>query len=95
MYVCVHRSAYEGLRSVGPFVAERFIKIVKLRNELARLCGYKCYYDMKVCKGGGQGLERTYIMEHAQRSLTQLAFAWRGEADCVRGGVTSRRAERG
>jgi hypothetical protein len=33
------KAAYEGLRSIGPFVAERFAQIVKLRNKLARAAG--------------------------------------------------------
>lgn len=33
------QAAYEGLRSIGPFVAERFAAIVKLRNKLARAAG--------------------------------------------------------
>jgi hypothetical protein len=34
----------QGLRSIGPFVAERFIEIVKARNQLARLLGYEDFY---------------------------------------------------
>lgn len=45
----VRRACYEGIRSIGPFVAERFAAIVRLRNQLARGQGYEDYYDMKVC----------------------------------------------
>ena len=45
------RAAFDALRSVGPFVAARFCDIVRARNELARLCGYEDFYDMKA--GGG------------------------------------------
>jgi hypothetical protein len=50
----VRRSCYQGLRSIGPFVVERFIAIVKARNELARLCGFEDFYDMKVRGGAGR-----------------------------------------
>lgn len=42
------KSAYEGLRSVGPFVAEAFIGIVKDRNKLAKFLGFQDFYDYKV-----------------------------------------------
>jgi hypothetical protein len=29
------------VRSIGPFVAERFVEIVKQRNRLAKLAGYE------------------------------------------------------
>ena len=44
------RAAYDGLRSIGPFVAERFCGIVKARNRLARLAGYEDFYDMKASR---------------------------------------------
>lgn len=36
------------MRSIGPFVAEQFLEIVKLRNRLARSLGYQDFYDFKV-----------------------------------------------
>lgn len=47
------RAAYEGLRSIGPFVAADFCEIVKLRNALARAMStedrkYEDYYDLSV-----------------------------------------------
>ncbi len=42
------------MRSIGPFVAERFLVIVKLRNRLARALGYEDFYDYKV-RGRGWG----------------------------------------
>ena len=42
------KACYEGMRSIGPFVAERFLEIVKSRNRLARSLGYIDYYDFKV-----------------------------------------------
>jgi oligoendopeptidase F len=49
----VRKAAFEGLRSIGPFVAERFSEIVKLRNQFARALGYPCFYDMKVNQAEG------------------------------------------
>lgn len=43
------RAAFEGLRSIEPFVIEHgFLEIVAMRNRLARLLGYEDYYDWKV-----------------------------------------------
>ena len=47
------KAAYEGLRSVGPFVSESFLGIVKDRNKLAKLMGFQDFYDMKVGTSGG------------------------------------------
>lgn len=35
------------MRSIGPFVVERFVDIVKIRNQVARALGYQDYYDYK------------------------------------------------
>jgi Zn-dependent oligopeptidase len=43
------QACYEGMRSIGPFVVERFVEIVKIRNQVARALGYQDYYDYKVC----------------------------------------------
>lgn len=53
------KSAYEGLRSVGPFVAESFLGIVKDRNKLARLLGYEDFYDYKVQPPTGAQVEHS------------------------------------
>jgi hypothetical protein len=45
------KAAYEGLRSVGPFVSEAFLGIVRDRNKLAKLMGFQDFYDMKVGSG--------------------------------------------
>lgn len=43
------RAAFEGLRSIEPFVLEHgFLDIVAMRNRLGRLLGYEDYYDWKV-----------------------------------------------
>ncbi|KAJ4458927.1 putative oligoendopeptidase f [Paratrimastix pyriformis] len=41
-------AAYDALRSIGPFVVEDYIRIVKLRNQFARALGYDDFYEMKV-----------------------------------------------
>jgi hypothetical protein len=38
-------------------VAEKFLVIVKKRNQLARLLGYEDFYDYKVRVGGRKGGE--------------------------------------
>jgi hypothetical protein len=38
----------QGIRTIGPFVAERFLDIIKLRNRLAKSLGYEDFYDYKV-----------------------------------------------
>jgi hypothetical protein len=43
----------EGMRNIGPFVAERFCEIIKLRNQLAHSLGYVDYYDMKCSQAEG------------------------------------------
>ena len=51
------------MRSIGPFVAERFLEIVKARNNMARLLGFEDFYDYKVhvCMYLGlQGYEDCY-----------------------------------
>jgi len=47
------KAAYGGLRSIGPAVAEQFVKVVKMRNRLAKEIGYEDYYDYKVSQAEG------------------------------------------
>eukprot|EP00536_Pseudo-nitzschia_multiseries_P002496 jgi/Psemu1/235748/estExt_Genewise1.C_330129 len=50
----VRKSAYEGLRSIGPFVCSNgFLEIVQLRNKLARMLGFEDYYDYTVTNAEG------------------------------------------
>ncbi|KAJ3111583.1 hypothetical protein HDU96_005547 [Phlyctochytrium bullatum] len=58
----LRKACYEGLRGIGPFVAERFCTIVKLRNKLARALGYECFYDMKVTQAEGFGKHTLFPM---------------------------------
>lgn len=76
------KAAYEGLRSIGPFVCDHgFVEIVKLRNKLAKCLGFVDYYDYKVTNSEGfskaklfeilDGLEvgTRPLMEEARREL--------------------------
>lgn len=54
------KAAYEAMRSVGPFVSEAFLGIVKDRNKLARLMGFSDYYDLKVTAAEGFGKARLF-----------------------------------
>lgn len=49
----VRLSCLESLRSIGPFVSEKFCEIVKLRNQLAKKLGFVDFYDMKVTQAEG------------------------------------------
>jgi Zn-dependent oligopeptidase len=74
--VNVRKAAYEGLCSIGPFVAERFCEIVKLRNQFARKLGYKCFYDMKVNQAEGFDKETLFkildgLLERARPLITK------------------------
>ena len=74
------RAAYEGLRSVGPFVAERFCDIVKMRNRLARAAGDNVdFYDYKVKAAEGMSKDELFAildgLEAATRPLAERARA--------------------
>eukprot|EP00959_Pyramimonas_sp_CCMP1952_P008205 171447-Pyramimonas_sp.AAC.2 len=42
------QACLEGLRSIGRFVAEDFVAIVKGRNQVAKKLGFEDFYDYKV-----------------------------------------------
>lgn len=44
----VLRASWEGLKSVGPVVAERLDELVRLRNEAATVVGFPDFYHMKL-----------------------------------------------
>ena len=72
------KAAYEGLRSIGPFVVDNgFVEIVKLRNKLARECGFEDYYDMTVTNAEGFGKKKLFEildgLEEGTRPLMQAA----------------------
>ena len=57
----VRKAAWEGLRSLGPFVLENGLcEMVKLRNEMARKLGYEDYYDYKVTQAEGFGKKELF-----------------------------------
>lgn len=49
----VRKACYEGLKGLGPILAQKFCEIVKLRNTFAKSLGYECFYDMKVSQAEG------------------------------------------
>lgn len=76
------KAAYEGLRSIGPFVCSNgFVEIAKLRNKMAKQLGFVDYYDYKVTNAEGfnkaklfeilDGLEEGTrpLMEEARKEL--------------------------
>ncbi|CAB9519860.1 Peptidase family M3 [Seminavis robusta] len=59
----IRKAAYEGLRSIGPFVLDNgFIEIIKKRNQMAKKLGYIDYYDYKVTQAEGFGKPRLFEM---------------------------------
>ena len=57
----VRKCAYEGLRTIGPFVCENgFVEIIKLRNELAKALGFVDYYDYKVTNAEGMSKDKLF-----------------------------------
>jgi len=69
------KACYEGLRSIGPFVVERFCEIVKLRNQAARAQGYEDYYDYKVTTTEGFGKAKLFdILGDLEEKSRPLMF---------------------
>ena len=57
----MRKAAWEGLRSIEPFVLDNgFIEIVRERNRLARMLGYGDYYDWKVTINEGFGKAKLF-----------------------------------
>lgn len=55
------KAAYEGLRSIGPFVCSNgFVEIVKKRNQLAKQLGFEDYYDYKVTNAEGFNKQKLF-----------------------------------
>ena len=72
------KAAYEGLRSIGPFVVENgFVEIIKLRNKLAHELNFVDYYDMTVTNAEGFGKDKLFEildgLEEGTRPLMQEA----------------------
>ena len=59
----IRKAAYEGLRSIGPFVLDNgFLDIIKLRNRVAKKLGFVDYYDYKVTNAEGFGKAKLFEM---------------------------------
>ncbi|KAG2489329.1 hypothetical protein HYH03_012161 [Edaphochlamys debaryana] len=72
------KACYEGVRSIGPFVAEGFVAIVKERNRLARMLGYEDFYDYKVTQAEGFGKRRLFeIMDGLEAQTRPIMEAAR------------------
>lgn len=81
------KACYEGMRSIGPFVAERFLEVVRCRNRLARSLGYIDFYDYKVTSSEGFGKTRLFeilddleaktrpVMQAARQALSEAKGA--------------------
>lgn len=72
------KAAYEGLRSLGPFITENgFPKLVKLRNKFAKSLGFKDFYDYKVTNAEGFGKTKLFEildgLEQATKALNEEA----------------------
>lgn len=77
------KSAYEGLRTIGPFVCENgFIEIVKLRNKLAKALGFVDYYDYKVTNAEGMSKEKLFeILDGLEEGTRPIMEASRKELE--------------
>eukprot|EP00035_Acanthoeca_spectabilis_P002188 m.85739 g.85739 ORF g.85739 m.85739 type:complete len:321 (+) comp11413_c0_seq2:76-1038(+) len=50
----VRKAAWEGLRSIGQFILDnKFLDVVKGRNQVAKKLGYKDFFDYKVTQAEG------------------------------------------
>jgi len=57
----VRKAAWEGLRSIGPFVLDTGLcEMVKLRNAMARKLGFEDFYDYKVTQAEGFGKKKLF-----------------------------------
>lgn len=70
----MRQAAFEGLRSIEPFVIEHgFLDIVKQRNKLARLLGYEDYYDWKVSINEGFNKKQLFAILDDLAEKTEAA----------------------
>ncbi|KAK3245048.1 hypothetical protein CYMTET_45365, partial [Cymbomonas tetramitiformis] len=58
----VRKACWEGLDSIGGYVSEQFVEVVKARNRLAKKLGYIDFYDYKVLQAEGFNKERLFEM---------------------------------
>jgi hypothetical protein len=80
----IRKAAYEGLRSVGPFVLENgFVEIIKLRNKMASL-GFIDYYDYKVTNAEGFGKAKLFeILDGLETGTRSIMVGAREELASV------------
>ncbi|MCO5171670.1 MAG: M3 family metallopeptidase [Planctomycetes bacterium] len=76
----LRRAAWEGLRSIEPWVLERgFLDVVRLRNQLGRALGAEDYYDWKVQRAEGMTKAEVFALldelEAATRAPAERAVA--------------------
>jgi hypothetical protein len=71
------KAAYEGLRSVGRFICDNnFVKIVKMRNQLAKSLGFVDYYDYKVTNAENMSKIQLFeILDGLEKSTRPLLEA--------------------
>jgi hypothetical protein len=75
----MRKAAYDGLRTVGPFVCQNgFVEIIKLRNKLAKACGFEDYYDYKVTNSEGMSKQTLFKildgLEMGTRSIMEKSI---------------------
>ena len=62
------KAAWEGLRSIGPFVLENgFVELLKNRNKMAKKLGYVDFYDYKVTQAEGFGKVKNIWRDASRR----------------------------
>eukprot|EP01059_Diplonema_ambulator_P009016 TRINITY_DN1878_c0_g1_i1.p1 TRINITY_DN1878_c0_g1~~TRINITY_DN1878_c0_g1_i1.p1 ORF type:complete len:646 (+),score=284.41 TRINITY_DN1878_c0_g1_i1:996-2933(+) len=67
------KACYEGMRAIGPFVAERFCEIAKLRNKISRANGYEDYYAYKIQTAEGFDKKRLFeILDDLEQSTRPI-----------------------
>lgn len=66
------KAAYEGLRSIEPYVLNAgFLEIVKLRNRLGRMLGFEDYYDWRVSVVERMPKKRIFAVLHDLATRTK------------------------
>lgn len=73
----MRKAAYEGLRSIGPFICENgFVEIVKLRNKVAKSKGFVDYYDYQVTNSEGMSKAKLFeIMDGLEEGTRPIMEA--------------------
>lgn len=70
----LRKAAWEGLRSIEPWVLERgFLEVVKLRNQLGRMLGAEDYYDWKVRRTEGMTKAEVFALLDELEGKTRAA----------------------